>query len=77
MNEVYVLIKHENTIDNDLVEVVMGSKELSKIEVKFKELVKKYEKKYSLMMKNYIYASFTNENDEYLIELMIEKVNLN
>lgn len=72
MEQIYILIKHENKIETDNVEVLSVSKNKEEITKEFNNIHAKLSKKYDLLEEVEGFASFTNKNKEFLIELSIE-----
>ena len=73
METIYILIKHENLIEIDKVEVLEVTKDKTQINNYFISEFKKANKQYKLLESINNYASFTDEYGEFLIELIIEK----
>lgn len=72
MKEIYILIKHENLIETDKVEVLKVSTDKDILKKEFNKLSKDLNKEYNLLENTESYVSFTDDYNEVLIELMIE-----
>lgn len=73
MKEIYILIKHENLIETDKVEVLKVSTDKDILKKEFNNLSKDLNKEYNLLENTESYVAFTDDYKEMLIELMIEE----
>jgi len=76
MEQVYALIKHENIIETDSVQIVKASKNCETLVREFNNIYSELSKKYIVLEEAEGHATFTDNNKEFLIELFIEKIKL-
>lgn len=76
MNKIYLLILHENLIERDFVTILKGSSDKDSLISLYNEKFKELDSKYKKMNDKYHYSSFTDVNQEYLIELYVEEVDI-
>ena len=74
---IYVLIKHYNNIDRDEVSLLCVSSSINPIFDVLRNELSKIGEKYCLKSNLVNYKSFTDLNNEHLIEFIIEERTLN